>query len=107
MPIYEYECQDCGVFESMMPMSAFADPCACPNCGQSAQRVLNSVPFISTMSSGARKAHQVNEQSADGPKKLSTHGSVGSGGLERNRKTLHRPDGSKSFAASRPWMISP
>ena len=107
MPIYGYECTDCGVFEAMAPMRDFAKPCHCPTCGKISQRVLNAVPFVSTISSGLRKAHAVNERSSDAPKKLSTHGPIGRDGIKRGgRKVVQSPDGSKSFAGSRPWMMS-
>ena len=108
MPVYEYKCSDCGVFETMKPMQAFADPCECPACGQSAPRVLFSVPHIFGMSSSKRHAHETNERSADSPRK-SSHG-PGCGccgsGAKNNSKTLYRADGSKSFPTKRPWMIS-
>ncbi|MEM8877667.1 MAG: zinc ribbon domain-containing protein [Pseudomonadota bacterium] len=106
MPIYGYECQACGVFEAPAPMKAYADPCDCPTCGKSSPRVLNAVPFISTMSSSARKAHAVNERSADNPKRMSTHGPVGMDGIRRNQRAVKAPDGSKAFVGARPWMMS-
>jgi putative FmdB family regulatory protein len=109
MPVYEYKCTACGIFENMAPMQAFADPCDCPDCGQSAPRVLFSVPHISGLSSSTRRAHETNERSADSPKRTSTHGpgcGCCSGGAKKNSKTLYRPDGSKSFPSKRPWMIS-
>ena len=33
MPIYQYECEDCGPFTAMRRMAQFRDPCACPECG--------------------------------------------------------------------------
>jgi putative FmdB family regulatory protein len=109
MPVYEYKCGTCGVFEEMVPMHAFADPCDCPACGQSAPRVLFSVPHVRGMSSGRMRAHETNERSADSPKR-SSHGPgcgcCGGGTAKKNSKTLYRPDGSKSFPTKRPWMIS-
>ena len=69
MPVYEYLCQDCGVFEEIAPMSRFADPCDCPDCGLSAPRVMISVPRLSVVSSATRRAHETNERSADSPKR--------------------------------------
>ena len=35
MPIYEYQCQDCGNrFEKLVRRSADADALECPSCGQ-------------------------------------------------------------------------
>lgn len=109
MPVYDYNCPECGGFESFAPMSAFADPCPCPDCGTGAPRAMFTAPSLSTMSSARRTAHATNERSADSPKKLSSHGpgcSCCGSGKKKKSRTLHRPDGSKSFAGSRPWMIS-
>ncbi len=40
MPVYEYQCEQCGVrFERLQPMSA--DPVdSCPECGSQAHRVI-------------------------------------------------------------------
>lgn len=109
MPVYEYSCYDCGVFEELVPLSRYAEPCDCPECGAESPRVLLSVPRLSVMSSSTRQAHETNERSADSPKRTSTHGpncGCCGGGKKKNSKTLHRPDGSKSFPTKRPWMIS-
>lgn len=109
MPVYEYWCDAHGPFEAMRPMSQYDKPCDCPECGASAKRVMLSVPNIAGMDAASRTAHATNERSADSPKKLSSHGpgcSCCSGGAKKGRKTLHRPDGSKSFPSARPWMIS-
>lgn len=89
-------------------MARFAEPCACPDCGASAPRVMLSVPRLAVVSGATRHAHETNERAADSPKR-SRHGpncSCCGGGAKRNSKTLHRPDGSKSFPSKRPWMIS-
>lgn len=109
MPVYDYDCPQCGPFEALVPMSRCADPCACPACASSAPRVLLTAPGIATMDSTRRTAHGVNERASDTPRRSShgpscsccsgNKGKIGSG-------TLRRPDGSKSFPRKRPWMIS-
>ena len=109
MPVYEYLCGDCGVFEEMLPMALCADPCACPGCGASAPRVMITVPRLAAVSSTMRRAHETNERAADSPKRSRTHGAgcgCCSGGAKRGGKTLIRPDGAKSFPTKRPWLIS-
>ena len=46
MPIYEYECRDCGhQFEAMRKVSA-GPPDACPSCGEDAlQKLVSRVAF--------------------------------------------------------------
>lgn len=108
MPVYEYACAEHGVFEAMRPMSEFAAPCDCPDCGVAAPRVMVTVPRLALMDGGRRSAHATNERSAHEPKSTRKHGPGCSccGGAKTSSGTLHRPDGSKSFPAKRPWMIS-
>jgi len=109
MPVYEFACETHGLFEALRPMAAFREPCACPECGAAAPRVLVTAPRLATPDRGRIKAHAVNERSADSPLKLSEHGagcSCCSGGSKKARPTMLRPDGARSFPSARPWMIS-
>lgn len=109
MPLYEYRCDRHGLFEALRPMATFAEPCACPECGAQAPRVMVSAPRLASSNRARMAAHAVNERSADTPRRLSSHGpgcACCSGGAKQGRATLRRPDGAKSFPAARPWMIS-
>jgi putative FmdB family regulatory protein len=109
MPLYEYECANCGPFESMERMSDCAKPQECPVCDTLSSRVMLTAPSVSFVTQNIRIGHAKNERSADSPKRTSTHGpgcGCCSGGNKKNSKTLYRPDGSKSFPSKRPWMIS-
>ncbi|MCA8884876.1 MAG: zinc ribbon domain-containing protein [Rhodobacteraceae bacterium] len=110
MPVYEYDCPQCGTFVAFAPMAAFADPCDCPDCATSAPRALHTAPGIAQMSSTRRTAFATNERAADSPKRSGGGHGPGCGCCSGSKKmpsgTLHRPDGSKSFPAKRPWMIS-
>jgi putative FmdB family regulatory protein len=46
MPLYEYVCESCGPFAAMRPLSAFAAPCECPDCGAAAPRNLLASPAL-------------------------------------------------------------
>lgn len=109
MPIYEYWCDNCGPFEALGKVSAFDQPCTCPDCSSKSPRVILTAPSLATMDSNRRHAHATNERSADSPKRSHQHGpgcGCCGGGQKKNSKTLYRPDGSKSFPTKRPWMIS-
>ncbi|HLV82941.1 FmdB family zinc ribbon protein [Devosia alba] len=110
MAVYDFQCQDCGTFTVMRPMARSAEPCACPDCGEPAARAFLSVPYIAGMDPARRTAHSTNERARHEPKRGgSAHGpgcSCCSDGGKKGRSTLVRPDGSKSFPAARPWMIS-
>jgi putative FmdB family regulatory protein len=110
MPVYDYECAECGVFTALRPMAAYAEPCECPQCGSSAARVMLTVPYVSGVSKAVRVAHETNERSADSPMRLSKtgHGANCSccSGKKLGSRTRKNADGSKSFPSARPWMIS-
>lgn len=53
MPVYEYQCQQCGVtFERIKPMSAMDDDEVCPSCSSGRTRRLLSA-FAAGKSSGS------------------------------------------------------
>ena len=108
MPLYEYWCEEHGVFEAIRPMSEFSRPAECPDCGHPSARLMLTPPRRGSTDRARMAAHETNERAADSPKRLAQHGPGCSccGGGKPSRKTLHRPDGSKSFPSARPWMIS-
>jgi putative FmdB family regulatory protein len=52
MVIYEYRCQQHGVFERMQPMGAASSIAPCPQCGGDAMRAL-SAPSVTRSSRAA------------------------------------------------------
>lgn len=110
MAIYDYQCNSCGPFSTVRPMSRSAEPCDCPYCGEPAPRAFLSVPYIAGMDPTRRTAFATNEKARHEPKRGgSAHGpgcSCCSSSGKKGRSTLVRPDGSKSFPSGRPWMIS-
>lgn len=115
MPSYDYLCPACGPFEARAAMADFDKPCACPDCGATSPRALLRAPLLANMDGARRRAHATNERSADSPRRSGqsaghSHGpgcSCCSGGASKKPSgTFYRPDGSKSFPAKRPWMIS-
>ncbi len=113
MPIYEYECPDCGGFAANRPMALYQEPADCPGCGQTSPRALLSAPAFAGMPEAKRKAHAINEKSTHAPKesgKIEPHkhsASCGCGSKSIGAsKTVKAPDGSKAFPSKRPWMIS-
>jgi putative FmdB family regulatory protein len=113
MPIYEYECTDCGGFSASRPLAQYQEPADCPGCGHPSPRALLSAPAYAGMPDATRKAHAINERSAHAPREsrnLEPHkhsASCGCGSKSVGAtKTVKAPDGSKAFPAKRPWMIS-
>jgi putative FmdB family regulatory protein len=46
MPVYDYDCTDCGSFEVVRHIAERDDPAACPQCGASAARVTIAAPSV-------------------------------------------------------------
>lgn len=43
MPLYEFRCKDCGIFDEWRTMSESSNPAHCPNCQESAQRIFSAI----------------------------------------------------------------
>lgn len=109
MPVYEYWCDTHGMFEDIRPMEAFREPSDCPACGEASPRVLITAPGLGASDRSSILAHDVNARSSDSPKRASQHGpgcGCCGGKSKVNDKTLHHPNGAKSFPSKRPWMIA-
>ena len=92
-------------------MAQAADPCACPQCGDSARRVILTAPRLATMDAGRRSAFATNERSANAPKVASKgHGhGAGCGCCSPSRPKAGAAvaaGAAKTFPGKRPWMIS-
>ncbi|MEL6520741.1 MAG: zinc ribbon domain-containing protein [Pseudomonadota bacterium] len=105
MPVYEYECQDCGAFEAPGSLATFDAPSSCPTCGAPSPRVLLTAPSISVMNNHRRRAIATNERSSDSPKRASHHGLTPTGPKIGSRKA-QAANGSKNLPGVRPWMLS-
>ena len=111
MPLYDFTCRDCGAFRELRTIGERNEPCACPSCKKSAQRVVMA-PGLSLMNAGLRKAHGVNEKSRHEPRIRETH-SCGSGcgcgsGVKIRKNNVKETKLGKlqsQKATSRPWML--
>jgi putative FmdB family regulatory protein len=106
MPVYDYQCLDCGVFAALRPMTAFRDPCACPNCGVEAARVFLTMPAVAGMDPVRRTAIATNEGASHEPRRSHGIGCSCCSGAGKSRKPPEAAGGAKSFPKGRPWMIS-
>jgi putative FmdB family regulatory protein len=110
MPVYDYECEHCGVFTAMRPMAECERTHECPGCGVDAPRAFLTAPFFSAMSAERRTAHATNERSAHAPRVLNgaaKHSTACKCCAPTSRaKTGKTPRSAKSFPSRRPWMLS-
>jgi putative FmdB family regulatory protein len=42
MPVYEYECDSCGVFTALRKMSESSQPAVCEDCGCQSHRIMSA-----------------------------------------------------------------
>jgi putative FmdB family regulatory protein len=67
VPVYEYECNEHGLFETLRPLSEYDQPSPCPSCDNASLRVL-SVPHLVGVPRATMIAHDRNEQSRHEPR---------------------------------------
>jgi putative FmdB family regulatory protein len=87
MPLYEFRCQDCGIFDEWRALADSGNPSHCPSCQAAAQRIF-SVPAIQLngalrFSKKANPEPQILQKQASEP-------------INRTRIRSH---------GGRPWMI--
>lgn len=107
MPVYDYACDDCGPFTAVRPMAAYQDPCACPDCGADAPRVMLTAPALAGMDPARRIAAATNERSSHAPESSKSHGpGCGCCSGRKLKAPAENAAAMKSFPSARPWMIS-
>lgn len=113
MPLYEYECESCGVFTSLRKMSEAHLSANCDVCGEASERIL-SVPSLALVAKTDRIAHERNEKSAHNPNFKTrsscgcsgTHTCNSNGGVKMDAKTGQPALQMQTKKTARPWMLS-
>ena len=111
MPIYEYECDACGVFSALRKISESSLPACCDMCGAESARIM-SAPQLAVLGKTQREAHERNEKSAHEPRvaKRSSCGCAGKHTCKTSTKV--NPDTGKAALqmqtkkTARPWMLA-
>jgi putative FmdB family regulatory protein len=106
MPVYEYECKECGSFTKMRNLDQSSEPAECPECGTLSTKVF-PVIHLRSMRPENHKAWERNERSAHAPHVCGSgcsHGHVKprlQAGSPNEKPTLQ----SSAKSNSRPWML--
>jgi len=104
MPVYEYNCEECGPFTKLRGLDQSSHPANCPECGASSPNIF-SVIHLRAMRPENRIAWERNERSAHAPHVC------GSGCSHDRVKPKNRISGDKPAMQastkrnSRPWML--
>ncbi|QKD84634.1 zinc ribbon domain-containing protein [Thermoleptolyngbya sichuanensis A183] len=85
MPLYEFRCPECGVFDQWRSLDERNLPAECPTCQQPAQRIFSPPAILS----GSLRL----KQEAKEPKLI-------------QRTEERSPPRVKNHTGGRPWMIS-
>lgn len=114
MPLYDYECPDCGEFTLARSLADRNLEANCPDCNQLAARVL-SAPNLSLMPGTRREAHARNERSRHEPRLMTRHrcgAGCGCGSPSKTTKTNKRKVNlgkagvfETTTKPKRPWML--
>ena len=91
MPLYEYNCRDCGDFEILRSLSQYNAPMLCPQCNVLAVKIL-SVPNINLNSGSFSAIDKIN--SAE-PRLV-----------KQKKLEPTKPRYQSTNNSSRPWMVS-
>ena len=116
MPVYEYKCQEHGVFYGLATIEDSDKPTHCTACGKLSPRIIRIAPETLDMAPAARKAAETNERSQHEPA-FSTKDRRESDDEHRSgcgcsahkpgkSKLMYTAQGDKMFPSMRPWMIS-
>ncbi|HVK57730.1 MAG TPA: FmdB family zinc ribbon protein [Candidatus Kapabacteria bacterium] len=103
MPVYEYNCADCGSFTELRSITENSGSANCPDCGQASPKLF-PVVNLRQMRPENRTAWERNERSAHAPHVC------GSGCSHKRETTPKRADGKPELKSSRkknsrPWML--
>jgi putative FmdB family regulatory protein len=97
MPIYEYECSAHGIFEEMRPMQRSGEAADCPECNESAPRVL-SATRTNLVPRAVSIAHSRNEKSQHSPH-------VCTSGCGHGKPKAAKRTGPQVYRGKRPWVM--
>ncbi len=96
MPIYEYQCPSCGIFERSVSMARCSEPSECPDCRLASSRVLSAVRGAQ-LSAAEVRARDRNLRSRHEPRVVSKE-------ARKPRNPEERPKLQRSHG-SRPWAL--
>lgn len=116
MPVYDYKCQEHGVFHELATFEDFQKPCPCPVCGTLSARIIRLSPELFTMDKDKKHAHETNERAQHEPVFSTSerrqddhqhkHGCGCSKKTTSKSALILTANGEKMFPSDRPWMIS-
>lgn len=103
MPMYVYQCPDCGSFEALVTINERNKDQICGACGTASPRIITA-PRLAALSPTHRQAHEVNERSQHAPSHSCCSGRPNST-TARHEPEQSKPTPPRQPQAKRPWML--
>jgi putative FmdB family regulatory protein len=104
MPVYEFNCEECGPFTKLRSLDQSSAPANCPECGAGSSRIF-SVIHLRAMRPENRVAWERNERSAHAPHVCGA-GCAHDRAMPKKRSNGDPPAMQASTKRnSRPWML--
>ena len=104
MPLYDYSCEQHGIFSSLLPIAKRDDGVTCPDCGNLSERVI-SAPRLALMNPQNRNAWERNERSAHEPLKAKKHACGHHHHHDGHSHGPQTPALKQGATSARPWML--
>ena len=95
MPLYEFECHQCGAFEQFLSLKEYGVKVQCPNCDDNAYRVYTP-PNVYKTSPNYRKSRGINEKNQESPR-VET--------INPKSHSEHNHSDSHHHVSHTPWMV--
>ncbi len=103
MPIYDYFCDECGMFREMRPMVDSSQSCPCPDCQRLAKRMITAPHVRTARSSTLVKKEEFNQRSANEPHVIKRINS--SPDQPSQNATASHSKHTYGQPGHRPWMV--
>jgi putative FmdB family regulatory protein len=102
MPLYGYQCAECGPFQVSRSLAEFAADAECPTCRHASPRIL-AAPGLMTMPANTRTAVARNEKSAWSPRVVQRD--TGQSKHVHGPGCGHGHSGIAQAHGGKPWMV--
>ena len=97
MPLYEYDCKQCGSFERFISIQHYKNITECPTCDNDSYRKYNP-PNIYNTNPTYRKARGINEKNQESPRVETIY-------QKHDHNHSHSHSHAHHHVSHTPWMV--
>ena len=95
MPLYEFECHQCGTFEQFISLKSYQEKIKCPSCEDNARRIYTP-PNLYNTTPNYRRAKGINEKNQESPR-VET--------INQKKHPEHNHSHAHHHVSHTPWMV--